>query len=167
MRSARAESDAKYDAEKRRTHPDYHFWRSRQWRDHIRPAQLRRAPLCEICAERGVTTLATQVDHRIRPMGDPTYSVTRTTSARLRVMPLSKDHGRPKGLQQRRRRAGYPTDPTILQTNQDAKHRTPGGRKTRTSLPLGPGGAAFLRVYSEKKKKKKNFFWKLYGQFPP
>ena len=34
MSSPRYWRDKAYD-EKRRQHPDYHFWRSRQWRDHI------------------------------------------------------------------------------------------------------------------------------------
>jgi 5-methylcytosine-specific restriction enzyme A len=61
--------DATYDA-KRRQHPDYHFWKSREWRDRLQPAQLRRQPLCQDCHDRGATTPATQVDHVVRPMGN-------------------------------------------------------------------------------------------------
>ena len=127
----RAESDAKYDAEKRRTHPDYPFWRSRQWRDHIRPAQLRRAPLCEVCAERGVTTLATQVDHRIRPMGD--YHLQRDPS-NLRSCCASchsrKTMADQRGFAKDVTVDGYPTDPNHLANKPRRQtHNTGGGRE--------------------------------------
>jgi 5-methylcytosine-specific restriction protein A len=131
MRSKRAASDAKYDEEKRRTHPDFHFWRSRQWRDHIRPAQLRRAPLCEICAERGVTTLATQVDHRIRPMGNP--SLQRDAS-NLRSICTSchsrKTQADQRGFSKDVDIDGYPTDPNHLANKPRRQtHDTGGERK--------------------------------------
>lgn len=45
------------------------FYDSRRWRDHIRPSQLRRHPLCEECARPGHAVIATEVDH---VDGDPT-----------------------------------------------------------------------------------------------
>jgi len=39
------------------------FYDKRLWRDRIRPAQLRREPLCEACLMKGKTVLATDVDH--------------------------------------------------------------------------------------------------------
>ena len=62
-------NDKRYDA-KRREHPDYHLWRSRAWRDHIRIEQLKREPFCRLCDEQGLTVPATTVDHIIRPMGN-------------------------------------------------------------------------------------------------
>jgi hypothetical protein len=50
---------------------DAKFIASRAWRDHIRPAQLRRQPLCEDCKAEGKTTTATTVDHVVVPNGDP------------------------------------------------------------------------------------------------
>lgn len=41
----------------------------RYWRDRIRPAQLRRKPVCEHCEVSGKITIATDVDHID---GDPT-----------------------------------------------------------------------------------------------
>lgn len=55
---------------RRRDHPDQAFLRTRDWRDRLRPAQLTREPLCRHCAERGITNVATEVDHIVPPNGD-------------------------------------------------------------------------------------------------
>lgn len=39
------------------------FYDKRIWRDGIRPAKLRRDPLCVDCLERGRAVPATEVDH--------------------------------------------------------------------------------------------------------
>lgn len=39
------------------------FYDTRAWRDRIRPAKLRRNPLCEDCLEQQLTEAATEVDH--------------------------------------------------------------------------------------------------------
>ena len=103
-----------------------------QWRDHIRPAQLRRAPLCEVCAERGVTTLATQVDHRIRPMGD--YHLQRDPN-NLRSL-CAGCHSRKtmadqRGFSKDVDSDGYPIDPNHFANKPRRQtHNTGGERKT-------------------------------------
>ena len=177
MMSARSESDAKYDAEKRRTHPDYPFWRSRQWRDHIRPAQLRRAPLCEVCAERGVTTLATQVDHRIRPMGD--YHLQRDPS-NLRSCCASchsrKTMADQRGFAKDVTVDGYPTDPNHLANKPRRQtHNTGGGGKNININAFGNRWGRVLVRLSQKilapqrKMRIARLCWEglLNGVFPP
>jgi len=46
---------------------------TRRWRDRVRPAQLRREPLCRAHQARGRVVQATEVDHikRISEGGDP------------------------------------------------------------------------------------------------
>ena len=39
------------------------FYDKRRWRDRIRPAQLSRYPLCEVCQAVGKVVVATDVDH--------------------------------------------------------------------------------------------------------
>jgi 5-methylcytosine-specific restriction protein A len=52
-------------------HPlDEKFYRSRAWRDRLRPQQLGREPLCADCIEKGFITKAETVDHVIPPYGD-------------------------------------------------------------------------------------------------
>ena len=53
-----------------RNQSDAKFIASRLWRDHIRPAALRRDPVCVLCKERGVITPSTQVDHVKPPEGN-------------------------------------------------------------------------------------------------
>jgi hypothetical protein len=65
MPSARYWADKRYDA-KRARDPDRLFVRSWQWRSMVRPAQLEREPLCRRCKRP-----ATQVDHVLKPAGDP------------------------------------------------------------------------------------------------
>src|SRR5690606_3209613 len=46
---------------------------SSRWRNHVRPAQLLAVPYCQRCDEKGILTLATEVDH-IAPLeigGEP------------------------------------------------------------------------------------------------
>jgi hypothetical protein len=90
MTSPRYHRDKAYDA-KRRQHPDYHFWRSREWRDRIRVRQLTREPFCAWCALQGIATPATQCDHIIRPMGD----------ARLQRDPANLRSMWPRAMQKR------------------------------------------------------------------
>lgn len=45
------------------------LYKLRAWRDHARPAQLRKQPLCELCLERGRTVAADTVNHRIPHKG--------------------------------------------------------------------------------------------------
>lgn len=52
--------------------PEQRLYASREWREHIRPAQLRREPLCRFCDALGVVQEAEQVDHITRPKGDHT-----------------------------------------------------------------------------------------------
>ncbi|MGE0340843.1 MAG: HNH endonuclease [Xanthobacteraceae bacterium] len=54
-----------------KTDPDRRFLQTREWRDRIRPAQLRREPLCRHCTMRGLVVVAEEVDHIIPPRGDP------------------------------------------------------------------------------------------------
>jgi 5-methylcytosine-specific restriction endonuclease McrA len=74
MPSRRYEADKRY-SEKRKSHPDQRFLQTRYWRDCLRPAQLRKQPLCEKCSELGRVTAAEQVDHIKVPNGD--YSLQR------------------------------------------------------------------------------------------
>jgi 5-methylcytosine-specific restriction enzyme A len=57
-----------------RRSPEAAQWRKlyklRAWRDHARPAQLRKQPLCELCLERDITRAATIVNHRTAHKGD-------------------------------------------------------------------------------------------------
>ena len=69
MRASRYKTDREY-AKKRASHPDQRFLQTRAWRDHLRPAQLTREPLCEKCQELGRVVAATQVDHIVVPNGD-------------------------------------------------------------------------------------------------
>jgi 5-methylcytosine-specific restriction protein A len=67
----RAARDRRYDSSaKRRDDPDYKFRNSRLWRDHLRPQQLQREPLCQDCALRGFIVPANEVDHVQEPRGD-------------------------------------------------------------------------------------------------
>lgn len=51
----------------RRSSAEYHGWYLLPiWTDDLRPAQLLREPFCRECAERGIRTRATVVDH-VRP----------------------------------------------------------------------------------------------------
>lgn len=54
----------------RKDDPDRKFLQSRVWREHIRPAQLAREPLCRFCLALGRFTEADEVDHIERPFGD-------------------------------------------------------------------------------------------------
>ena len=52
-------------------HPDdARFLQTRLWRDRIQPRQLHIEPLCRRCKERGLTTVADQVDHIVVPNGN-------------------------------------------------------------------------------------------------
>ena len=56
---------------KRRESAEWHGWYNKKiWREDLRPAQLMRQPFCCVCAERGIRTKATVVDHRIPFRGD-------------------------------------------------------------------------------------------------
>ncbi|TIV72755.1 MAG: HNH endonuclease [Mesorhizobium sp.] len=46
------------------------FLQSRVWREHVRPWQLAREPLCEWCKALECVVIATDVDHIRRPNGD-------------------------------------------------------------------------------------------------
>jgi len=46
------------------------MYRTPQWLDDLRPAQLLREPFCRECARRGIRTLATDVDHIVDHKGD-------------------------------------------------------------------------------------------------
>jgi hypothetical protein len=50
--------------------PDRRFLQSREWRERIRPRQLRHEPLCTFCIALGEIKIAEQVDHIRRPRGD-------------------------------------------------------------------------------------------------
>jgi 5-methylcytosine-specific restriction endonuclease McrA len=69
MRSHRYEADKAY-VQAHKDDPDRKFLRSRDWRDRIRPAQLRREPLCRHCRLIGQVVLAQEVDHITPPRGD-------------------------------------------------------------------------------------------------
>lgn len=56
----------------RRDDPDRKFLQSREWREHIRPAQLAREPLCRHCLALGRFTEADEVDHIERSFGNRT-----------------------------------------------------------------------------------------------
>jgi 5-methylcytosine-specific restriction enzyme A len=69
-RSPRYESDKRYsDAHK--DDADRKFYRTRAWRNHIRPMQLADYPLCRSCKRLGKLVPATTVDHIVPPHGDP------------------------------------------------------------------------------------------------
>ena len=52
-------------------HPaDYRFLQTRAWRDHIRPHQLAKHPVCAACAAQGRVSLAQEVDHIVPPNGN-------------------------------------------------------------------------------------------------
>jgi 5-methylcytosine-specific restriction protein A len=69
--AARAARDRRYDSSsKRRDDPDRRFRDSRAWRDHLRPQQLQREPLCQDCAVLGFIMPANEVDHVQEPRGD-------------------------------------------------------------------------------------------------
>ena len=57
-------------SDKRKSDPDYRFRNSRAWRDHLRPQQLAREPLCRHCSLLGLVVSATEVDHVQEPRGD-------------------------------------------------------------------------------------------------
>lgn len=46
------------------------MYRTREWMDDLRPAQLLREPFCRECARRGIRTPATDVDHVVDHKGD-------------------------------------------------------------------------------------------------
>ena len=69
MRSRRYEADKAY-VEAHKDDPDRKFLRSRDWRDRLRPSQMRREPLCRHCRVLGRIVLAQEVDHIIPPRGD-------------------------------------------------------------------------------------------------
>lgn len=67
----RREHDRRYDSsDKRKLDPDYRFRNSRLWRDHLRPQQLKREPLCQDCALLNIVEAAREVDHVTPPRGD-------------------------------------------------------------------------------------------------
>jgi 5-methylcytosine-specific restriction protein A len=69
MRSRRYEADRAY-VQAHKDDPDRRFLRCRDWRDRIRPAQLRREPLCRHCRALGKLVHAQEVDHVIPARGD-------------------------------------------------------------------------------------------------
>ena len=55
---------------RRRTSAEYHGWYQLPiWTDDLRPAQLLREPFCRECAQRGMRTWATDVDHIVDHKG--------------------------------------------------------------------------------------------------
>jgi 5-methylcytosine-specific restriction enzyme A len=68
-RSDRYQSDKTY-VQAHKDDPDRRFLRSRDWRDRIRPAQLRREPLCRHCRALGKLVYAQEVDHIVPARGD-------------------------------------------------------------------------------------------------
>ena len=55
----------------RRRSAEYHSWYSLPlWTEDLRPAQLLREPFCRACAQQGVRTRATVVDHIVPHRGD-------------------------------------------------------------------------------------------------
>jgi 5-methylcytosine-specific restriction protein A len=54
----------------RRDDPDRRFLQCREWREHIRPRQLEREPLCRFCLALGRKVRADHIDHIKRPRGD-------------------------------------------------------------------------------------------------
>jgi 5-methylcytosine-specific restriction protein A len=69
MRSKRYEADKRY-AQAHKNDADRRFYRTRFWRDHLRPAVLRRDPICIVCKALGRVRPSTEVDHIIPPRGD-------------------------------------------------------------------------------------------------
>lgn len=71
-------------AHRRRASAEYHGWYLLPiWTDDLRPGQLLREPFCRECAQRGIRTQATVVDH-IRPFrGDWTLFVDKTNHQSL------------------------------------------------------------------------------------
>jgi 5-methylcytosine-specific restriction endonuclease McrA len=65
----RTHSDRRY-YEKRRSHPDVIFLKSKDWR-LLRRVQLAKDPFCKHCQLRGYLVIATEVDHIEVPNGDP------------------------------------------------------------------------------------------------
>ncbi len=62
----------------RRTSAEYHGWYNLcVWTDDLRPAQLLREPWCRACAQRGIRTRATVVDHITPHRGDWTKFIDR------------------------------------------------------------------------------------------
>jgi hypothetical protein len=59
-----------YDRHRYRSEPEQIFYKSRTWRERIRPRQLEREPDCRFCRLLGWITPATVVDHVWRPHGD-------------------------------------------------------------------------------------------------
>jgi 5-methylcytosine-specific restriction protein A len=127
--SKRAEADKRYNETTRQHHPDLLFWKSREWRDHLRPQQLKRAPWCEECHARGTTTPARQVDHRVPPKGDATLQ---RDPANLRSLCAScharKTQADQRGFSLQIDQDGYPTDPRHP-ANQERGHYPPRGKR--------------------------------------
>jgi 5-methylcytosine-specific restriction endonuclease McrA len=69
MRSKRYEADKRY-AQAHKNDADRRFYRTRFWRDHLRPAVLRRDPICIVCKALSRVRPSTEVDHIIPPRGD-------------------------------------------------------------------------------------------------
>lgn len=75
----------------RKDDPDRKFLMSREWRERLRPAILEQQPLCVFCEKLGRLKAATQIDHIIRPRGDP---VLQRDAANMQ--PLCNEHHRIK-----------------------------------------------------------------------
>jgi 5-methylcytosine-specific restriction enzyme A len=104
--SERAERDARYAA-KARLHPDYPFWRSREWRDKIRIAALLRQPFCVKCG-----APAKEVDHIQRPLGDRTLQTDPANMQSLcRSCHAKKTRAVVRGFSTEIDADGYPIDP--------------------------------------------------------
>lgn len=63
VQGGRCEEHARKRERARREHRGPRVYDRRVWRDQIRPAQLRREPLCRFCLEDGRTEAAAEVDH--------------------------------------------------------------------------------------------------------
>jgi 5-methylcytosine-specific restriction endonuclease McrA len=93
-------------------HPaDKQFLDSRDWRDRIRPRQLRRFPLCATCEARGVLTLATEVDHIVVAKGDMRLLRSSDNLRSLcKACHSRKTRGQSRGYSNDVDLDGYPTD---------------------------------------------------------
>lgn len=79
-REARREADTRKPGERR-------VYDTRAWRDGIRPAQLRKQPLCEDHLKQGLAILATEVDHAD---GDPTNNASENLRSLCKACHSSK-----------------------------------------------------------------------------
>lgn len=120
--------------------PDRKFIQSREWRERIRPAQLRREPLCRFCMALGQVNTAEQVDHIKRPRGDRTLQRDPDNFQSL----CAEHHGMKSSWERTNQRNGT-NRPLVLGTTRDGWTRilAPGGVESLDPFAAQPTAPLF------------------------